>query len=582
MATSQHEAPPASALATPGRPVNSGAAFLRNTWRGLTSMRTALILLFLLALASLPGALLPQWSLNQSKTAGYITAHPFWGPWLNRLGFFEVFASPWYSAIYLLLFISLIGCLLPRTFDFARQLRAVPVATPRNLARMPLHTEYTVTGDSVEVVADRVEKTLRGKHWRVARRTEADGVQTISAEKGYLREVGNLVFHFSLVGLLVAIAIGKLFGYEGSVIKSVSPDGGNFCSSSPVQYDTFRPGLSVDGTDMTPFCLQLKSFHAEYADSGQPLKFFTDVGYQAGAEAGSDVWHPARIQVNDPLRISGERVYLLGHGYAPTVRITFPNGQVREQSAPFVSADGDPMLLSSGVIKVPDPPGVPAAQIRRHQLAIAGLFAPTAADHGGIMTSVFPAADRPGLAVDIYQGDLGMESGAPQSVFAIDQKQVDKGALVKQKRVNLYVGDSVTLPDGTTVTFTGYTNWVSLQTSYDPAQLAALLFAVTLLIGLMISLTLKRRRLWFRMVPDAHRGAPELSGGTSTPRSTIVRVGGLARTDQAGYGSEFGEISGVAGSAGSVGPTEVAGPAVPDGVGPDRTADSVGSTGKKG
>ncbi len=582
MATSQHEAPPAPALATPGRPVNSGAAFLRNTWRGLTSMRTALILLFLLALASLPGALLPQWSLNQSKTAGYITAHPFWGPWLNRLGFFEVFASPWYSAIYLLLFISLIGCLLPRTFDFARQLRAVPVATPRNLARMPLHTEYTVTGDSVEVVADRVEKTLRGKHWRVARRTEADGVQTISAEKGYLREVGNLVFHFSLVGLLVAIAIGKLFGYEGSVIKSVSPDGGNFCSSSPVQYDTFRPGLSVDGTDMTPFCLQLKSFHAEYADSGQPLKFFTDVGYQAGAEAGSDVWHPARIQVNDPLRISGERVYLLGHGYAPTVRITFPNGQVREQSAPFVSADGDPMLLSSGVIKVPDPPGVPAAQIRRHQLAIAGLFAPTAAVHGGIMTSVFPAADRPGLAVDIYQGDLGMESGAPQSVFAIDQKQVDKGALVKQKRVNLYVGDSVTLPDGTTVTFTGYTNWVSLQTSYDPAQLAALLFAVTLLIGLMISLTLKRRRLWFRMVPDAHRGAPELSGGTSTPRSTIVRVGGLARTDQAGYGSEFGEISGVAGSAGSVGPTEVAGPAVPDGVGPDRTADSVGSTGKKG
>jgi len=91
-----------------GQPV---VAFLRNTWRGLTSMRTALILLFLLALASLPVALLPQWSLNQSKTAGYIRAHPGWAPWLNRLGFFEVFASPWYSAIYLLLFISLIGCL---------------------------------------------------------------------------------------------------------------------------------------------------------------------------------------------------------------------------------------------------------------------------------------------------------------------------------------------------------------------------------------------------------------------------------------------------------------------------------------
>jgi len=259
VAAGQQTASPAPAPAPPGRPVNSAAAFLRNTWRGLTSMRTALILLFLLALRSLPGALLPQWSLNQSKTARYITAHPFWGPWLNRLGFFEVFASPWYSAIYLLLFISLIGCLLPRTFDFARQLTAVPVATPRNLGRMPLNTEYTVAGDTAASVADRVEKSLRGRHWRVARRTEGLGVHTVSAEKGYLREVGNLIFHFSLVGLLVAIAIGKLFGYEGSVIKSVSAGDGTFCSSSPVQYDNFRPGLTVDGTDMTPFCLQSRT-----------------------------------------------------------------------------------------------------------------------------------------------------------------------------------------------------------------------------------------------------------------------------------------------------------------------------------
>ncbi len=527
------------------RPVVPPAlSFLRNTWRGLTSMRTALILLFLLALASLPGALLPQWSLNQSKTAGYIGAHPFWGPWLNRLGFFEVFASPWYSAIYLLLFISLIGCLVPRTVEFTRQLGAVPVATPRNLARMPLHSEYTVTGDaardragvdagdSAGAVADRVQQALTSRRWRVARRTESAGVQTISAEKGYLREVGNLIFHFSLVGLLVAIAVGKLFGYEGSVIKNV---GDGFCSSQPGAYDNFRPGLTVDGTDMTPFCVQIKSFHSTWSEAGQPLTFDTDVQYQSGAEAGSDSWHPARVQVNDPLRMSGERLYLLGHGYSPTVTITFPNGQVRTKSAQFISSD--PMLLSTGVIKVADPPGIPVAEIRKHQLAIAGLFAPTAAEHGGIMTSVYPAADRPGLAVDIFRGDLGLESGAPQSVFAIDRSQVDKGALVKQKRANLYVGDSVSLDDGTTITFTGYTEWVSLQTSYDPGQLYALIFAVTLLAGLMLSLMMKRRRLWFRLIPA------ESAGSTSTSRSTVVRVGGLARTDQAGYGAEFDEVS---------------------------------------
>jgi cytochrome c biogenesis protein len=420
------------------------------------------------------------------------------------------------------------------------------VATPRNLARMPLHIDYTVDDESAAVVADRVETTLRGKHWRVASRSETGGVHTISAEKGYLREVGNLIFHFSLVGLLVAIAIGKLFGYEGSVIKTVGDEQGAFCSTSPVVYDNFRPGLTVDGTDLTPFCLRINSFHAEYTDSGQPLAFSTDIDYQTGTQAGTDSWRPAKLQVNHPLRISGERVYLLGHGYTPRVRISYPNGDVRDLSAPFVNTTGDRMFLSTGAIKVPDPPGVPADQIPQHQLAIAGLFAPTAAERGGIMTSVFPAADKPGLAVDIYRGDLGMETGVPQSVFAIDQKQVDNGALVKQKRANLYVGDSAALNDGTTITFTGYTDWVSLQTSYDPAQLAALIFAITLLIGLMLSLTIKRRRLWFRLIPQPDPADPEPPDKTSTTLSTIVRVGGLARTDQAGYGSEFDEMSMVA------------------------------------
>lgn len=517
-------------------PFRSALAFLRNTWRGLTSMRTALILLFLLALASLPGALLPQWALNTDKTSAYIAAHPFWGPLLNKLEFFDVFGSVWYSAIYLLLFISLIGCLVPRTLDFARHLRDKPVATPRNLSRLPLNTVYqvdTAAGDT----ADRVEATLRSKHWRVAARTESAGVQTISAEKGYLREIGNLVFHFSLVGLLIAVAVGELFGFDGSVIKDV--DGQPFCSSSPAAYDNFRPGLTVDGTDMAPFCVRLNTFQAGYAPSGQAVSFSSGVQYQAGADAGSDTWHSATLQVNDPLRMDGERLYLLGQGYAPTVRITFPNGAVRDETADFISSDSS--LLSTGAIKVPDPPGIAADQLTKHQLAIAGLFAPTAVVNGGIMTSVFPAADKPGLAVDVYRGDLGMESGVPQSVYAIDQGQVDAGRLVKLKRVNLFVGQSVSLGDGTKITFTGYKHWVALQTSYDPAQFYALIFAITLLCGLMLSLTIKRRRLWFRFVPAAPGAGSDETEPTG--RRTVVHVGGLARTDQAGYGSEFDAVS---------------------------------------
>src|SRR5215213_2591735 len=88
-------------------PLRVLAAVLRNGWRGLTSMRTALVLLFLLAVAALPGALLPQRSLNIRLVEAYLADHPQLGPLFDRLGFFDVFAAPWFAAIYLLLMVSL-------------------------------------------------------------------------------------------------------------------------------------------------------------------------------------------------------------------------------------------------------------------------------------------------------------------------------------------------------------------------------------------------------------------------------------------------------------------------------------------
>ncbi len=529
-------------------PVGRGLAFLRNIWRQLTSMRTALVLLFLLALASLPGALLPQWSLNTSKTAQYILDHGAWGRLLNRLGFFEVFASPWYAAIYLLLFTSLVGCLLPRTWDFVGQIRMKPVATPRNLSRMPHFSAVPVTGTQ-GAVANRITGRLRG--WRLVRRTEQSGtVTTISAEKGFLREVGNLVFHFSLLGLLVAIAVGKLVGFEGSLI--VTADNGtssSFCSSTPSNYDNFRPGLLVDGTDLEPFCVAVDKFTATYTDSGQANSFLANIRYQSGAQLGGDTWTRTELKVNDPLRLDGQRLYLLGHGYAPQFTVTYPGGQTQSGGQPFQPKNST--FTSEGAVKFLDPPGFTGNAVRQHQLALVGLFAPTALIHGGILTSSFPAPEAPGVAIQAYRGDLGMETGKPQSIFSIDTDQLKNGKLVKLNRANLAPGESMRLDDGTTVRFTGYKEWVSLQTSYDPAQGWALIFAILLLVGLMASLTIKRRRVWFRITDDATAPEPGLSAASRTVEPghrVLVEIGGLARTDQAGYGEEFRRLTASVGS----------------------------------
>jgi cytochrome c biogenesis protein len=509
---------------TPPAPPPAPLALLRNTWRGLTSMRTALVLLFLLAMAALPGALLPQRSLNQRLVDQYVADHPTLAPWLDRLQFFDVFASPWFAAVYLLLMVSLVGCLLPRTAEHLRGLRVPPPPTPRNLGRLP-HAAEARLDDAVPAVEARVETRLRG--WRRLWADEPGGVRTVSAERGQLREVGNLVFHLSLLGLLVAFAAGKLFGYEGQVI--VLSGGGQFCNTGILGYDSFRAGLRVDGTDLESFCVRIDDFTATYEPNGQPASYEAAVGYQTGADlaAGTQEWRTTTIAVNRPLRTDGSRVYLLGHGYAPRFTITFPDGQQRTGEIQWRPVDQSP-LLSEGATKFARPGVTDDEQRRTSQLAVTGLLAPTSSG-GAVVTSVFPALHDPEAAVDVLRGDLGLDDGRGQSIFVVDRSGLDTGVLTRVARANMRPGDEITLDDGTRVRFDGVRDWVSLQVSHDPAQAWVLVFAVFALVGLLLSLSVRRRRFWVRLTP--------LDGA-----SARVELGGLARTDRAGYGEEFDRL----------------------------------------
>ncbi|OXM71502.1 cytochrome c biogenesis protein ResB [Amycolatopsis vastitatis] len=510
-------------------PAKRTFAFLRNTWRGLTSMRTALVLLFLLALAALPGALLPQRKLNAPKVDDYIAAHGWWGTLLDKLEFYDVYSSIWFSAIYLLLMISLIGCLTPRSFEYVRAMRAKPVLTPRNLSRMPHYRlgrgKADVSDAAAEIAA--VHKQLSG--WRRIEREEDGGVRTISAERGFLRETGNLIFHFSMLGLIVFFALGKLYGYEGQVI--VQADGSTFCNAGIYNYDSFNAGLRVDGTDLDPFCVKVNDFTARYTQSGQPDYYHSNIEYQSGQDLETNTWRPYGLEVNSPLRTAGDRVYLLGHGYSPKFTVTFPDGTRRTLNTQWRTVDPSTML-AEGATKFDQPGITDEVQRRTRQLAVTGLFAPTAFLHGNVLTSSAPEPDDPAVAVDILRGDLGLDAGRGQSVFEVDQSLVDDGRLKKIARENLKVGQEIKLDDGTKVRFDGVGQWVSLQVSHDPTQGFVLGFAVAMFVGLGASLLVKRRRLWVRVKP-----------GTEDEPGTVIEVAGLARTDQAGYGEEFHRVS---------------------------------------
>ncbi|CCG05273.1 cytochrome c biogenesis protein ResB [Blastococcus saxobsidens] len=510
-------APPRAAAAPPPpRPPSAGrrlGGLLLRWWRRLTAMRTAIVLLFLLALAAVPGSLLPQRSLSQNNVNQYFTDHPDLAPVLDRLYLFDVFSSPWFAAVYLLLFVSLIGCVVPRAAEHARALRTPPPPAPRNMLRLPDSAELTVPVPPAAAL-DVVEEELRVRRFRVVRRDGGRGPE-LSAEKGYLKETGNLVFHLSLLALLLGLAGGKLWGYEGSILVT---EGQGFCNSFQ-QYDTYSAGPLVDSGDLSPLCVDLEQFTAEYEENLTAASFTADIRYGAPSAEG----RPTTIGVNDPLRLDGDRVYVTGHGFSPTFTVTVPDGTTfSDLTVPFLPSDPQ-TLASQGALKLPDIPG------QDEQLAIEGFLAPTGLLQGGVLTSVDPRPLAPQVAVVAYQGYLGLDSGLPQSVYSLDGSQIERGRLSEVGSANLSVGESLELPDGTRITFSGVKEFAALQYSHDPGQLWVLAAAIALLAGLLGMLLLRRERVFARAEPGGERGGTVLTlasltrgGGESGGRSTAL------------------------------------------------------------
>ena len=126
--------------------------YLRFFWRQLTSMRTALFLLLLLAFAAIPGSLVAQRSSDPNGVIQYKIDHPDLYPVLDSLQVFNTYTSVWFSSIYLLLFVSLIGCIIPRSIHHFKALRSRPPKTPARLTRLAGYTAITGETDAASAV----------------------------------------------------------------------------------------------------------------------------------------------------------------------------------------------------------------------------------------------------------------------------------------------------------------------------------------------------------------------------------------------------------------------------------------------
>lgn len=473
---------------------------LRFAWRQLTSMRTALVLLLLLALAAVPGSLIPQERVDSLKAGQWKEAHETLTPIYEKLGLFNVYGSPWFAAIYILLVISLVGCIVPRTLVYARGMRAQPPRAPRHLTRLPAHTAY-VSSEAPDVVLARARAVL-GRHHRL-RADSGDG--TVSAERGYLREVGNLLFHLAVLVVLLGFALGSLFGYKGGVILVT----GTPWSNTLTQYDDFVPGSLFSPTRLNPFTFTVDDFDIQWLQSGpragQARGFNARLEYAEGAGADQGPEKEYDLRVNHPLSIGDTDLFLIGHGYAPVITVRDGEGNV-VYSDPTVFLPQGPDFFSFGVVKAQDaqPTGI----------GLEGFLYPTYAKVNGNPVNLNGDDLNPLISMKVYTGDLNMDTA--QSVYVLDKSKADTvpgQAGLDTLRIDLQPGQTVDLPNGLgSVSFDGMESWQRIQISQTPGKWIALIGVISALIGLMGSLFIRSRRLWVRVTPTDHGSLVEVAG----------------------------------------------------------------------
>lgn len=492
---------------------------LRWAWTQLTSMRTALFLLLLLAVAAVPGSLFPQRPANPAVVTQYLKDHADYGPILDKLQMFDVYSSVWFSAVYLLLFISLIGCIIPRSIAHWKSWRSKPPRTPARLSRLPVYGTLVVPAeqdlDPVDA-AQQAAAMLKNRGYRVDVRVgdAASAHPSVGAEKGYLKEFGNLCFHTGLVGVLISVAAGGLFGYSG---QRTLVEGETFVNTL-VGYDTFNPGTNFQSSWLAPYSFRLDKFDVRYdresvKQFGQPLDFTAHVTTKDSPDAPEQ---DKDLKVNDPVTIGGTNVYLVGNGYAPVITVRGGDGNIAFQG-PVPSIPTDAVYTSTIVVKAPD--AKPA------QLGFVGFFLPTA--EKGANNVAFSADPDPlnvQLNLNSYVGDLGLDKGTPQNVYALDVAKLTQvnGRDKPAGGIVLGAGQSYTLPNGQgSISFDGLKRYVALDIHHNPGQEWALGFALFSLAGLICSLFLTRRRLWVRV-------------GRHDDGRTMVEYGLITRGDDHG------------------------------------------------
>jgi cytochrome c biogenesis protein len=490
---------------SPGLTLRQSVALV---WRTLRSMRTALILLLILAAAAVIGSLLPQVPNSPERVGQYLDDHELLGAFFFRAGFFDVYGSWWFVLITALLFVSLAACLFPRTRALFRAIRQRPIHA-REIDGFRHHAEVRI-GTGPEEAAMTAARYLRRKRFRVSR--EGLGV---AAEKGVLREIGSLLFHWAFFLLLLGVIVGKGTGFTG---RAVVTEGETFVDALPNYSGQIRTGRFFGG-DFTGVGLQLLDFEDSYRPNGLPIDFVSRVRFldREGRATGIE-----EIRVNHPADQAGLRFFQEGFGWSPVVEVAL--GGQRLWSSPIEMTRDDPpdgvpatAMPWRGAIKLtaPEPDVTITLELWPDFRSFANF------QLTGEPTSMIGQFD-PYIRYSVYVGEITDPA----------LSRVDTTGLRRIGRSDLHAAGTSTfrVPEAgeLRLSFPELRQFSVFLISRDVGIPVVLAAAILVLVGLIPSLYVSRRKVWIR--------------AEAAPGGALVKIGGFALQRKDAFEEEFDRI----------------------------------------
>lgn len=302
---------------------------IRRPWFAfLSSMRFAVALLTILAIASIIGTVLQQ---NQPYQNYVVKFGPFWAEIFRFLGLFDVYASSWFVVIMIFLVLSTGLCLWRNVPPFLREMRSFRLkATSKSLAHMK-HTAM-ISGELNHEILEKYFK-VNGFQTKIDQRE--DGSILVAAKKGAMNKWGYIFAHAAIIvicvgGLIDSNLLLKIGMLSGKIVPdNTSVFARDFKPESTLNEHnlSFRGNAEINEGQIAdvvflnadkglllqklPFTIELKKFHIDFYDTGMPRDFASDI-VVTDKKTGEKT--ETTIRVNHPLTVNGATIYQASYG----------------------------------------------------------------------------------------------------------------------------------------------------------------------------------------------------------------------------------------------------------------------------